>query len=60
MALLEKLPDSSLGLRGATPSKLPGASALNDVHVQKSNHVAGHTKLDLGRTPSKYTDNLSR
>lgn len=60
MALLEKLSDSSLGLKGETPSKLPGASPTNDIHVQKSNHVSGHTTLDLGGTPTKYTENLPR
>lgn len=56
MGLLDKLPDSVFGLKGATPKAVPGASSNSTTHAP----IEGiSSKFDLdGTTPAKYSDNL--
>ena len=62
MALLDKLPQSPYGLKGQTPSNLASATAAGDLHFdpKTKGHRGGHTDLELGGTPSRYTDNLPK
>ena len=62
MALLDKLPESPYGLKGQTPSNLASSTLAGDLHfdTKTKNHVGGHTALELGGTPTKYTDNLPK
>ena len=48
------------GLKGETPEKRAGASAINDIHYDAGSkaHVGGHTGLEPGAVPTKYYDNL--
>ena len=58
--LKNQLPNSTLGLKGATPNKRVGAVAPTGLHVDLKTkaQLAGHSNLDLdGQTPDKYLDN---
>lgn len=60
MGILKDQITSKFGLKGETPAKRAGASAINDIHyaAKTKEHVEGHTELGLGGKPNKYTDNL--
>lgn len=66
MALLDKLAESPYGLKGQTPSKLPGADKASTLHNTTSitNIPQGEypaSNLDLnGKIGAKYTDNLPK
>jgi len=63
MGLLDLLPDSDLGLRGRTPSRIPSSRSTSTLHFQSSINDEpdidqSPSELDLdGQTPSKYSDN---
>lgn len=62
MGLIDKLVDSTLGLKGQTPSKRAGASPAGDLHYDAKTlgHKGAHTDLELNGTVKKYTDNLPK
>lgn len=62
MELIDRLLQSPLGLKGKTPSNLTSATAAGDLHFDSKTkgHRGGHTDLELGGTPSRYTDNLPK
>lgn len=66
MGLKDLLPNSTLGLKGATPAQIPSADPKSTIHYQYSINgdpkqniqVPAPSKLDLdGKTPGKYLDN---
>lgn len=67
MGLIDLLPNSNLGLQGATPAQQPGATPSSTLHDEYSINGVPITQqaapapsvLDLdGQTPAKYLDNL--
>jgi hypothetical protein len=62
MGLIDKLVDSSLGLKGQTPAKRAGATASGDLHYDAKTlgHTGAHTNLEPGGQPTKYTDRLPK
>lgn len=66
MGLLDKLTQSPYGLKGQTPSKLPGADKASTLHNTTSINNTPEGKypestLDLnGIIGGKYTDNLPK
>ena len=61
MALIDKI-SNVLGFGGATPNKRSGATKAGDLHYDPKSlgHSGGHTNLELGGTPTKYTDNTPK
>jgi len=63
MGLLDSLPKSDLGLKGATPSSVPSSKNTSTLHFQSSINDnpdidQSPSKLDLdGITPNKYLNN---
>tara|TARA_R110000822_G_scaffold79056_1_gene189314 strand:+ start:350 stop:559 length:210 start_codon:yes stop_codon:yes gene_type:complete len=61
--LINQLPNSTLGLGGATPGQNPGADPTSTLHFESSiNNTPAidspPSELDLnGVTPPKYSDN---
>ena len=66
MGLIDKLTESPYGLKGQTPSKLPGADKASTLHNTTSinNTPEGEypaSTLDLnGKIGAKYVDNLPK
>lgn len=66
MGLIDKLPTSPYGLKGQTPSKVPGADKASTLHNTTSinNTPEGEypaSSLDLnGKIGAKYVDNLPK
>lgn len=65
MSILKTLKDSTLGLKGSTPSKRDGAQKTSTLHFQSSitdnpDILAGQSELSLkGKIPTdNYLDNL--
>ena len=66
MGLIDKLKDSPYGLKGQTPSKVPGADKASTLHnttsinnTPEGKHPA--SSLDLnGKIGAKYVDNLPK
>lgn len=63
MGLLDSLPKSNLGLKGAKPANIPSSKNTSTLHYQSSINdkpdiEQSPSKLDLdGATPAKYSDN---
>lgn len=63
MGLLDSLSKSDLGLKGATPDKIPSSKNTSTLHFQSSINdkpdiEQSPSKLDLdGATPTKYLSN---
>lgn len=64
MALIDDLKNSNLGLKGSTPSKIPGSTQLSNIHVNDPRPGVGgneqyriKSELDLdGKKPAEYRD----
>jgi hypothetical protein len=63
MGLLDSLPKSNLGLKGAKPANIPSSKKTSTLHFQSSINdkpdiKQSPSKLDLdGATPAKYLSN---
>lgn len=57
MGLLDRLPDSTLGLQGQTPQTLPGALPSSQLHGPQVDPDTSELDLD-GNTPEQYMNNL--
>lgn len=66
MGLIDSLPKSKLGLKGAKPANIPSSKNTSTLHFQSSINdkpdiKQSPSKLDLnGVTPKKYSDNLPK
>ena len=64
MGLIDLLPKSNLGLKGAKPANIPSSKNTSTLHFQSSINdkpdiKQSPSKLDLnGVTPPRYSDNL--